>query len=143
MVSVSAIAEHSNLKGPTMAVRKTRNHAGRKQGGKGNNSRKKLLRSTSEKAGAKPPSSNFPMVGVGASAGGLEALERFLSQMPVDTGMAFVLVTHLAPSHVSMLPELLKRQTKIEVVQAEDRMKVQGNRIHIIPPNTDMAILNG
>src|SRR5262245_22271735 len=144
MVSVSAIAEHSNAKVQTMAARKIRNHAGkaRMQGGKADNSRKKQLRSKSDKAGTKP-STNFPVVGVGASAGGLEALERFLSQMPTDTGMAFVLVTHLAPSHVSMLPELLKRQTKIEVVQAEDRMKIQGNRIHVIPPNTDMAIMNG
>lgn len=86
---------------------------------------------------------NFPVVGVGASAGGLEALERFLSNMPADSGMAFILVTHLSPSHVSMLPELLRRQTQNEVVQAEDNMKVQPNRIHIIPPNRDLAILNG
>src|SRR5262245_29993942 len=123
-----------------MAVKRTNSTKSRKQPSKENQRGKKTV---SKAASKKSQPSGFPIVGVGASAGGLEALERFLSHMPSDTGMAFILVTHLAPSHVSMLPDLLKRQTKIEVMQAEDGMKVKPNRVHIIPPNTDMAIMNG
>src|SRR5262245_21682959 len=125
-----------------MAAKRTNSKKSRKQFAKGQQPGKKhaVAKTVSSK---KRLSSGFPIVGVGASAGGLEALERFLSHMPADTGMAFILVTHLAPSHVSMLPDLLKRQTKIEVIQAEDGMKVKPNRVHIIPPNTDMAIMKG
>jgi len=88
---------------------------------------------------------NFPIVGIGASAGGLAALESFFSGMPgdVDPGMAFVLVQHLAPDHKSMLCDLIQRCTRMQVFEVEDGVVVQPNCIYIIPPNRDMAFLNG
>jgi two-component system CheB/CheR fusion protein len=85
----------------------------------------------------------FCIAGIGASAGGLEAFEQFFSAMPPDSNVGFVLVPHLDPSHTSMLPELLQRFTKMDVVQARHGMKVAPNRIHIVPPNKDMEILQG
>jgi two-component system CheB/CheR fusion protein len=89
--------------------------------------------------------SRFPIIGIGASAGGLAAFEAFFSGMPtdIDTGMAFVLVQHLAPDHKSILSELIKRYTRMQVFEVEDGMKVQPNCTYIIPPNRDMALLNG
>ena len=87
----------------------------------------------------------FPVVGVGASAGGLAAFEAFFSGMPADTepGMAFVLVQHLAPDHKSLLTELIQRYTRMQVYEVEDGMVVRPNCAYIIPPNRDMAFLNG
>jgi len=90
-------------------------------------------------------SAPFPVVGIGASAGGLAAFETFFSAMPadVDPGMAFILVQHLAPDHKSMLAELIRRYTRMQVFEVEDGMAVQPNCAYIIPPNHDMAFLNG
>src|ERR1041385_507600 len=87
----------------------------------------------------------FPIVGIGASAGGLAAFEAFFSGMPADSdpGMAFVLVQHLAPDHKSILSELIKRYTRMEVFEVADGMAVKPNCAYIIPPNRDMAFLNG
>jgi two-component system, chemotaxis family, CheB/CheR fusion protein len=87
----------------------------------------------------------FPIVGIGASAGGLAAFEAFFSGMPADTdpNMAFVLVQHLAPDHKSLLTELIRRYTRMKVFEVEDGMKVRQNCAYIIPPNRDMAFLNG
>ena len=87
----------------------------------------------------------FPIVGIGASAGGLGAFEAFFSGMPakVDPGMAFVLVQHLAPDHKSILADLIRRYTRMEVFEVEDGMVVQPNCAYIIPPGHDMAFLNG
>jgi two-component system CheB/CheR fusion protein len=87
----------------------------------------------------------FPIVGIGASAGGLAAFEAFFSGMPADTdpGMAFVLVQHLAPDHKSILTELVRRYTRMQVYEVEDGMVVRPNCTYIIPPNRDMAFLNG
>ena len=87
----------------------------------------------------------FPIVGIGASAGGLAAFEAFFSGMPsdVDPGMAFVLVQHLAPDHKSMLTELIQRYTRMRVFEVKDGMVVQANCAYIIPPDRDMAFLNG
>ena len=96
-----------------------------------------------------PPSGHadpgFPIVGIGASAGGLAAFEAFFSGMPVDTdpGMAFVLVQHLAPDHKSILSDLVKRYTRMQVFEVADGMAVKPNCAYIIPPNRDMAFLNG
>ena len=93
-----------------------------------------------------PPSpANFPVIGIGASAGGLAAFEAFFSGMPADadTGMAFVLVQHLAPDHKSLLGELVRRYTRMQVFEVEDGMVVQPNCTYIIPPNRDMALLDG
>ena len=89
--------------------------------------------------------SGFPIVGIGASAGGLAAFEAFFSGMPADTdpGMAFVLVQHLAPDHESILADLIQRYTRMKVFEVEDGMVVQINCAYIIPPNRDMAFLNG
>ena len=87
----------------------------------------------------------FPIVGIGASAGGLAAFEAFFSGMPADAdpGMAFVLVQHLAPDHKSILCELVRRYTRMKVLEVEDGMEVRPNCVYIIPPNRDMACLNG
>ena len=87
----------------------------------------------------------FPIVGIGASAGGLAAFEAFFSGMPADTdpGMAFVLVQHLAPDHKSILTDLIRRYTRMQVFEVEDGMVVQPNCAYIIPPGRDMAFLNG
>ncbi len=87
----------------------------------------------------------FPVVGIGASAGGLAAFEVFFSAMPAttDPGMAFVLVQHLAPDHKSILSDLIRRYTRMQVFEVEDGMRVQANCAYIIPPNCDMAFLNG
>ena len=87
----------------------------------------------------------FPIVGVGASAGGLAAFEAFFSGMPADTdpGMAFVLIQHLAPDHKSILTDLVRRYTRMQVFEVEDGMVVRPNCTYIIPPNRDMALING
>ena len=85
----------------------------------------------------------FPIVGIGASAGGLEAFEQFLRNMPPDSGMAFVLVQHLDPTHKDIMAELLQRVTKMKVLQVKDAMKVEPDCVYVIPPNKDMSILHG
>jgi two-component system CheB/CheR fusion protein len=89
-----------------------------------------------------PDDYRFPIVGIGTSAGGLEALTLFLGQLPADLGMAYVIVQHLDPNHKGMLPELLQRQTAMPVAQAKDRMKVKANHVYVIPPNKDLSILH-
>ena len=88
---------------------------------------------------------SFPIVGIGASAGGLAAFEAFFSGMPKDKdpGMAFVLVQHLAPDHHSILTEIIQRHTPMQVFEVEDGMAVKVNCIYIIPPNTDLALIDG
>ncbi len=88
------------------------------------------------------PTNAHPLsvVGVGASAGGLEAFEQLLRSLPNDTGLAFVLVQHLAPKHESMLSELLAKATRMPVVEVTQGMRVQGNHVYVIPPNADMSI---
>ena len=88
---------------------------------------------------------NFPIVGIGASAGGLAAFEAFFTGMPKDKNpdMAFILVQHLAPDHKSILTEIIKRFTKMQVFEIEDGMTVKPNCAYIIPPNRDIAYLNG
>jgi two-component system CheB/CheR fusion protein len=85
----------------------------------------------------------FPIVGIGASAGGLEALEQFLRHVTGKCGMAFVIVQHLDPTHKGIMPELLQRVTRMEVFQVKDRMKVRPDCVYVIPPNSDMSILHG
>ena len=85
----------------------------------------------------------FPIAGIGASAGGLEALEQFLENVPVNSGMAYVIVQHLDPTQKGMLPELLQRVTKLNVYQARNRMTVNQNCIYVIPPNKSLSISKG
>ncbi len=85
----------------------------------------------------------FPIVGIGASAGGLEALVEFLARVPTDSGMAFVVIQHLDPTQKAMMAELLQRSTALKVMQVTDRTKVQPDCVYVIPPNCDMSILHG
>ena len=85
----------------------------------------------------------FPVVGIGASAGGLDAFKRFFNAMPVESGMAFVLVPHLDPNHSSLMVELLARQTAMPVVEAEDGQPIFINYVYIIPPNKFLAVRDG
>jgi two-component system CheB/CheR fusion protein len=85
----------------------------------------------------------FPIVGIGASAGGLEAFTEMLQVLPVDTGMGFVFVQHLDPKHVSILTELLQRHTKMQVEDAAEGMPVEPNHIYVIPRNKHMGMQGG
>ena len=85
----------------------------------------------------------FPIVGIGASAGGLEAIELFLENVPENSGMAYIVVQHLDPTHKGMLPELLQRVSKMKVFQVKDRMIVRPNCVYVIPPNKTMSIKKG
>jgi chemotaxis response regulator CheB len=85
----------------------------------------------------------FPIIGIGASAGGLEALEHFLGAVPAGSGMACVIVQHLDPDYKGMMPELLQRATTMKVIQVTDRTKVQPDRVYVITPNKDMFLLHG
>jgi two-component system, chemotaxis family, CheB/CheR fusion protein len=96
-----------------------------------------------EEAGAHAASSPFPIVGVGASAGGLEAFTQMLGALPVDTGMAFVLVQHLAPKHASLLAEILSRTTAMPVTEVQAEPRVKPNRVYVIPPDRNMIISRG
>jgi len=85
----------------------------------------------------------FPIVGIGASAGGLEALEQFFGNVPVNSGLAFVVIQHLDPNHVGIMPELLQRTTPMKVLQVTDNLQVKPNHVYVIPPNRSMSVLNG
>jgi two-component system CheB/CheR fusion protein len=85
----------------------------------------------------------FPVVGVGASAGGLDAFKSFLGALPADTGMAFVLIQHLDPLHASSMPELLAGHTRMPVTQAVDGVLIEPDRIYLIPPGISLGIADG
>src|SRR5436309_589779 len=84
----------------------------------------------------------FPVVGIGASAGGLEAFTRLLQKLPADTGMAIVLIQHLDPKHESILTSLLSRASRMPVLEVSNQMRVQPNHVYVIPPNTSMRIVD-
>ena len=86
---------------------------------------------------------SFPIVGVAASAGGLEAFTQLLSHLPNDTGMAFVLIQHLSPDHESLLTEILTRATLMPVREVHNGMSVEPNQVYVIPPNTKMVLSEG
>ena len=85
----------------------------------------------------------FPIVGIGASAGGLEAFIELLKHLPTDTGMAFVLIQHMSPHQQSLLSEILSRSTKMVVSEVESGITVEPNQVYVIPPNVSMTIANG
>src|ERR1700742_4468185 len=90
---------------------------------------------------ASPPRGHpFPIVGIGGSAGGLDAFKRLLQALPVDTDMAFVIVQHLDPKHLSQLPEILAKDTSMPVRNVEDGVAVRPNEVYVIPPNTTMVL---
>ncbi|HEX5242379.1 MAG TPA: chemotaxis protein CheB, partial [Tepidisphaeraceae bacterium] len=90
-----------------------------------------------------PQTKTLFVAGVGASAGGLEALERFFRSTPADTGVAFVVIQHLSPDFKSLMDELLARYTKMPIHRVEDGMIVQPNCIYLIPPKKEMIISGG
>lgn len=96
-----------------------------------------------EFASGEPARPKFPIVGIGASAGGLEALQEFLSHMPPDSGMGIVVVTHQHPGHVSLLPDLLARTTKMPVQLARDGIAVEPDHVYVDPPGGLLSIAGG
>jgi len=101
----------------------------------------KSLRHSRTKSGTS--NADFPIIGIGASAGGLEALEQFFENMPTDNGMAFVVIQHLDPDYIGIMPELLQRITTMKVFQATDKLVLKPNHVYVIPPNKSMSILRG
>lgn len=100
-------------------------------------------RVSSRKPGAPDESVIVPVVGVGASAGGLEAFARLLAELPANTGLAFVLVQHLEPTHESNLAEILQRRTKMPVAQVTDGMPMESDHVYVIPPDAQMRVSAG
>jgi len=93
-------------------------------------------------AGPDPTAARCKIVGLGASAGGLQAYEQFFLNMPANSGLAFVLVQHLDPSHASILSDIIQRDTAMPVVEAADQMPIEPNHVYVIPPNRDMSVFH-
>ena len=91
----------------------------------------------------KTENSEVPIVGIDASVGGLDPITKLLENLPVDTGMSFVVIQHLATGQESMLPEILARSTKMRVLQVTDGMKVEKDHVYVITPGTTMTLKNG
>jgi len=85
----------------------------------------------------------FPIVGIGASTGGLGALEELFAEIPAETGMGFVVITHQHPGHTSLLPDLLRKCTDLTIVSATDGLKVKPNCVYIGLPGGQLAMVNG
>ena len=98
------------------------------------------LTTTQERDSLRAPSY---IVGIGASAGGLDAIERFFDNVPKDTGMAFVIVQHLSPDFKSMMDELLARHTQLPIRLVEDGMPVEADHVYLNPPKNEMIISGG
>src|SRR5262245_61034117 len=88
-------------------------------------------------------STTLVVAGIGASAGGLEALASFFAHAPLDSGVAYVVIQHLSPDFKSLMDELLSRHTKLKIHRVEDGMAVEGNCIYLIPPKKEMIISGG
>lgn len=88
-------------------------------------------------------SQKLPIVGIGVSAGGLEAIRTFFGKMPTDTGMAFVMIPHLDPGHKSLMAEIIGRCTAMPTVQVEDRIRIEPDHIYVVQPNRNLAIEDG
>lgn len=97
---------------------------------------------TSETSADTPKGERFPITCIGASAGGLEAIQNFLTNMPVETGIAFIVVTHMDPHHASLMPSLIQNRTKIPVFQVKSGTTVEPDTIYVIPPDRDLSIQN-
>ena len=92
-----------------------------------------------------PPrgATDFPVVAIGASAGGLDACRKFLAALPADNGMAFILIQHLDPTHESMMVDLLAAHTSMTVRQATDGMRIEPDHLYVIPPGTYLSVADG
>jgi two-component system, chemotaxis family, CheB/CheR fusion protein len=104
---------------------------------------KKKFGSTLQRSSDIKVANEFPIVGIGASAGGLDPITKLLENLPLDTGMAFVVIQHLATGQESMLPEILSRSTKMKVLQVKDGMKIEKDHVYVIMPGTTMTLKNG
>ena len=102
----------------------------------------KTIKKNSKKIIDRDPS-NFLYVGIGASAGGLDAIEKLLTNIPENSGNAFIIIQHMDPTHKSGLVNILSRHTNMKVLQVEDGVQVKPDHVYIIPPNKDMGLLNG
>ncbi len=122
--------------------RKSAHAAGKVARARASKLRTAVVRESIAERGDDDRASDFFIVGIGASAGGLEALGEFLSGVSLDN-MAFVVVQHLSPKHASVLSTLLARTTPLSVVTITDGMRIERNRVYVIPPNADLAILRG
>src|SRR5512141_1641189 len=104
---------------------------------------KSSMNALSRADGGSDELSGTRIVGLGASAGGLEALEQFLANAPPDSGLAYVVVQHLDPTHKAMLVELLQRATTMRVREAAESMRVEPGAVYVIPPNSDLSVQRG
>ncbi len=86
---------------------------------------------------------DFPIVAIGASAGGLDAIRELLENLPVDTGMAFIYVQHLSPNHKSMLTSILSKVTKMNVQEIENMEFIAPDNVYVIPPNKGIEVIDG
>jgi two-component system CheB/CheR fusion protein len=93
--------------------------------------------------GAAPAALNFPVIGIGASAGGLESLIRFFEQLPAQVGMAFVVILHLSPKHESNAAEILQRATRLPVRQVSDATAIEVDHVYVIPPGVELTMDDG
>ena len=115
----------------------------KKMGKPGPNRATRATRAEAQRAEPASRRKSFPIVGIGASAGGLEAFSRLLQSLPLGTGMAFVLVQHLDPAHESVLAALLARCASLPVCEITDNQRVEPDHIYVIPPNASLAITHG
>lgn len=105
--------------------------------------RKSVPKKKQDAAEVSHPTNSFYVVGIGASAGGLDAIEKFFRNMTELSGMAFIIVSHLDPNHVSIMPEIIQKSTSMKLFQAEDGMVVKPNHVYVAPANRDLAVLHG
>src|SRR5438128_5221073 len=132
------------LKKPGKKARGKETPQKQKSGARGRSSQPRVEKSpASTEPSPETPAPAFPIVGIGASAGGLEAVTHLLEHLPADTGMGFVLVQHLDPDHESALAQILARVTSMPVREVANDLRIAPNHVYIIPPNTDMAIALG
>ncbi len=106
-------------------------------------SKKAPVKRKKKRAETPRPDNSFYVVGIGASAGGLDALETFFSYVSNNSNMAYIIVSHLDPNHVSIMPELIQKYTTMKLFQAKDGMVVEPNHVYVAPANRDLAILHG
>src|SRR5271165_591845 len=105
--------------------------------------RPRSTRRSSPRPGSPLAADSFPVIGLGASAGGLDAFRRLLTALPPGTGMAFILIQHLDPTHASMMVDLLAGHTPMTVQQAADGMPLEREHVYLIPPGTYLSIRGG
>ncbi len=131
----------SKVKGKTSAKRKVTK---KKTPAKALNGKKTISKvdQTKTKRARRTNGKSFPIVGIGASAGGLEALEGFISSMPSQSNLAIVVIQHLAPKYKSIMGTLLKKYTKMKIFEVKDGLKIEPNTIYLNPPDRDVAVMN-